>query len=95
MQSLDNSELKTQKGKIDRVYPELKVFGITTFRGLRNSINSHQISAHIGEPTSFTLIEGFDGHYAASQFKKTFTNELNTSFRKQSKNSKEEPFQYT
>jgi len=34
----------------------MKSFGIATFRGLSHAVNNHQISAHIGEPTSFSLI---------------------------------------
>ena len=55
-----------QNGKLDKVQKSLSSFAITTFKGTRTSINSHQIGAHIGELTAFTLVEGFDGLFAAS-----------------------------
>lgn len=59
-------ELKTQKGRLDRVQVNLHSFGIATYRGTKKAINSHQLGAHIGNLTAFTLIEAYDGLFAAS-----------------------------
>ncbi len=74
-------ELKTQRGKLDKIQASLNAFGIATYRGVKKSINSHQIGAHIGELTALTLIEGYDGYFAASELKKYYNNELLLNFK--------------
>lgn len=59
---------------LNKTQPHLDVFGVATYRGLKKSINSHQISVHVGQPTALTLIEGYDGIFAASELKKNFSN---------------------
>jgi hypothetical protein len=49
-------ELKTQHGRLDVIQSPLSAFGISTYKGTGKSINTHQISVHVGELTALTLI---------------------------------------
>lgn len=66
--------MKLQRGRLDKMQSAQDAFGIGTYRGVKKSINSHQIGVHIGQLTSLTLIEGYDGYYAAAEIKKTYNN---------------------
>lgn len=66
MYRIHNAELKLQRGRLDKMQSGLDSFGISTYRGVKKSINSHQIGAHVGQLTSLTLIEGYDGYNAAA-----------------------------
>ena len=48
MYTYDNIELKTQHGNLLKSQSALSSFAINTYRGVKKSINSHQIAAHIG-----------------------------------------------
>jgi len=70
----------------------LSAFGISTYKGTNKSINAHQISVHVGDLTAITLIEGYDGLFAASELKKHFSNEILIGFKSKKNNTREDPF---
>jgi len=54
----------------------MKAYAVATFKGVNNSVNTHQISAHLGDITAFTIFEGYDGSLASTTLKKLYNLKL-------------------
>jgi hypothetical protein len=79
---LIDADIQAQKGIIKQEECSDKFYGIATFKGTSKTINTHQISLHIGDVTVLSLFEGYDGSLAAITLKKKFTQNLLDYFKK-------------